>query len=77
MEFISNFYSKRIRRLIPALILYVLVLSVVICMLRPIVKGVLVNAIASLLGISNVALYFSSKDYFAISNLINPIKLNP
>ena len=72
LEFISNFYSKRIRRLIPALILYVLVLSVVICMLRPIVKGVLVNAIASLLGISNVALYFSSKDYFAISNLINP-----
>ena len=72
MEFISNFYSKRIKRLIPALTLYVLVLSVVICILRPNVNRVLICAMASLFGISNIALYYSSNDYFAVSNLINP-----
>ena len=72
LEFISNFYSKRIKRLIPALTLYVLVLSVVICILRPNVNRVLICAMASLFGISNIALYYSSNDYFAVSNLINP-----
>ena len=59
LKFLADFYAKRIKRLIPALIFYVLLMSIIICLLRASVTGVLQNAMASLFGLSNIALYYA------------------
>ena len=64
IKFLGDFYAKRIKRLIPALIFYVLLMSIIICLLRASVTGVLQNAMASLFGLSNIALCVCFKRLF-------------
>ncbi len=71
-DFITSFYERRIKRLVPALIVYVLLSSILICLFREDAKGSLTTGFTSLFGISNIALFWVSKDYFADSILLNP-----
>ena len=71
MHFISGFYERRIRRLIPALSVFVLITGVVICFFNPSPNLSIRTGIKSLFGVSNLYLLKHSTDYFAQSTEFN------
>ena len=56
-EFIFNFFSRRIKRLIPTLVVFVLLTSLLISFFNPSAEIPIRTAIASLFGVSNIWLY--------------------
>ena len=70
--FISSFYIRRIKRLLPALMFYVLPISLLIWILDPTAKESLRTGITSMFGISNLYLFSNAVDYFANSTELNP-----
>lgn len=71
-DFILGFYSRRIKRLIPALVVFAVVTSILICFFNPNPGTDLQTGMASLLGLSNLFLLINSTDYFATSTELNP-----
>ena len=71
-DFLSGFYERRIKRLVPALVIFVLITSVLICLFNPVPGVTLGLGWRALFGISNINLYQSSTDYFAESTELNP-----
>ena len=71
IDFISGFYVRRIKRLIPALSFFVLVASVTICLFNVTPEISLKTGFASLFGLSNLYLYERSTDYFAQAAELN------
>jgi len=72
LDFLSGFYERRIKRLVPALVVFVLITSVLICLFNPDPKIALTTGKRSLFGLSNNYLYWLSTDYFAQSTELNP-----
>jgi peptidoglycan/LPS O-acetylase OafA/YrhL len=72
LEFLSAFYERRIKRLVPALVCFVLVTSVLICLFNPNPEVALRTGLLSLFGGSNLYLLRASTDYFAQSTWLNP-----
>ncbi len=70
-DFISGFYERRIKRIIPALISFVLITSIVICLFNPYPGTSLFTGIYSLFGISNIYLFNISTNYFSESTELN------
>ena len=70
-DFISGFYERRIKRLVPALSVFVLITSVAICFFNPEPGISLVTGLASLFGLSNLFLVKQTTDYFAQSTELN------
>ena len=70
-DFISGFYERRIKRLVPALAIFVLIMSTVICLFNPSPSVSLKTGLASLFGFSNLFLLKESTDYFAQSTELN------
>ncbi len=70
-DFISGFYARRIKRLVPALSLFVLITTIVICLFNPTPDLSLKTGITSLFGLSNIFLFRRSTDYFAQSTDLN------
>ena len=70
--FISSFYTRRIKRLLPALMFYIFPISLFIWILDPLPKESFRTGITSLFGISNLYLFSNSVDYFANSSDLNP-----
>lgn len=71
-EFLATFYSKRIKRLFPALAVFVISTGIAISFFSIFPRPALNTGIAALLGASNIYLYSQSADYFGESTLINP-----
>ena len=71
MEFIRGFYSRRFKRLMPALILFVLIISILVCLFNPYPTVALKTGLTSLFGISNLYLLKQSTDYFSQSTQLN------
>ncbi len=71
--FLLNFYSRRIKRLLPALVLCVLLSSLLFALLttKPPVSMYLTASYA-LFGFSNIYLYVTSFDYFSLDARLNP-----
>lgn len=72
VDFLAGFYERRIKRLVPALVVFVLATSLLICLFNPQPGVALGLGWRSLFGISNFSLYRSSTDYFAESTDLNP-----
>ena len=72
LDFASGFYERRIKRLVPALVVFVLATSALISLFNPDPSGALDLGWRSLFGISNISLYQESTDYFAQSTELNP-----
>ena len=75
LKFIVRFYERRIKRLIPSLVCFVLITSILISFFVAYDDDLifyLKNGLFSLFGISNILLFANSKDYFATSQLLNP-----
>ena len=70
-DFISGFYERRIKRLVPALSVFVLITSIAICLFNPTPDLSLRTGITSLFGLSNLYLLKQSTDYFAQSTELN------
>ena len=70
-DFILGFYSRRVKRLVPALILCVLLTSVLICFFDPNPQASLITGGASLFGLSNLYLFKLATDYFGASAQLN------
>ena len=71
-EFIFSFFERRIKRLIPSLCIYVLVIGTFLCFFNPEPTASINTGITSLFGFSNIYLLKSSTDYFASSTDLNP-----
>ena len=71
LDFISGFYKRRIKRIFPALIFFVLIFSILICFFNQYPGKSLQTGIASFFGLSNIYLLQSSTDYFAESSELN------
>jgi peptidoglycan/LPS O-acetylase OafA/YrhL len=71
-DFVTGFYERRIKRLVPALIVFVLITSLLISLFNPDPGVALGLGWRSLFGISNINLYRTSTDYFAQSTELNP-----
>ena len=70
-DFLAGFYARRIKRLVPALVLFVLITSILICLFNPTPGASLKTGITSLFGLSNLYLLRQSTDYFAASTELN------
>ena len=70
-SFITSFYERRIRRLVPALSFFVLITSILISLVNPFPGLSLFTGITSLFGVSNFYLLQQQTDYFADSTQLN------
>ena len=70
-DFISGFYARRIKRLVPALSVFVLITSIAICLFNPTPGTSFRTGLTSLFGLSNLYLLKNSTDYFAQSTELN------
>lgn len=70
--FFLDFYSRRIKRILPALAVMVLLTSIATAVFEPAPANSLRTGIAALFGVSNISLYLSSTSYFAVSTDLNP-----
>ena len=70
-EFIIEFYVRRFKRLVPALLIFVLCISIIICLFNPFPSVALKTGLSSLFGISNIYLLKQSTDYFSQSTQLN------
>jgi peptidoglycan/LPS O-acetylase OafA/YrhL len=70
-DFIGRFYERRIKRLFPALLVYVFIMSILTCLFTPNPTVYLRTGFTSLLGLSNLYLIKQSTDYFSISTKFN------
>lgn len=73
LDFVTGFYERRIRRLAPALVAFVLITALLICVFNPDPSAALGLGWRSLFGFFNISLYQSSTDYFAQSSELNPL----
>ena len=71
-DFLSSFYVRRIKRLVPALAVFVLVVSALTSVLIIEPRLALETGINSIFGFSNIFLFRQSTDYFAKSTELNP-----
>ncbi len=70
-DFISGFYERRIKRLVPALSVFVLINSIAICLFQEKPYLSLWTGLTSLFGLSNLYLLEKATDYFAQSTELN------
>jgi peptidoglycan/LPS O-acetylase OafA/YrhL len=70
-DFIVGFYSRRVKRLVPALILCVLSTSLLICLFDPNPRASLRTGGTALFGLSNIYLLKQATDYFGASAQLN------
>ncbi len=70
-EFISSFYERRIKRLVPPLSVFVILISISICFFNPDPQLSLRTGFSSLFGLSNLYLLKQSTDYFAQTTELN------
>ena len=70
-DFISGFFARRIKRLVPALSIFVLITSITISLFNPTPEFSLKTGLTSLFGLSNLYLLKQSTDYFAQSTEFN------
>ena len=71
-NFILSFYFRRIKRLIPALLFFIVPTTILICFFNSDPKLSLSTAKTALFGFSNIYLFSKATDYFGQSAAMNP-----
>ena len=71
-DFITSFYKRRIKRLLPALLVMVVIISVLTSLVDPEPVEDLKTGFLSLFGISNLYLWRSASNYFSYAAELNP-----
>ena len=70
-SYLAEFYARRVRRLLPALIACVLVTSIAVWFVDPAPRQSIGTGIAALFGVSNILLTVQDVDYFSRSTELN------
>ena len=70
-DFISGFFERRVKRLVPALSVFVLIISIMICLFNPSPSTSLKTGFTALFGFSNLFLFREATDYFGESTQLN------
>jgi len=71
-EFVTAFYGRRIKRLVPALVVFIVITSILITLFNPDPNAAIKTGISALFGLSNLYLLKQSTNYFAQSTELNP-----
>ena len=67
------FYSKRVKRIVPALVVVVMVSIALLRLVNPDTKVLHMTGVTAMLGASNIFLYLIAVDYFGTDNKLNPL----
>jgi peptidoglycan/LPS O-acetylase OafA/YrhL len=70
-DFLIGFYARRLRRLVPALAVFLVVTSLLVSLVDPQPESSLEIGRSALFGFSNILFYRSSTDYFSSSTDYN------
>jgi peptidoglycan/LPS O-acetylase OafA/YrhL len=70
-SFLIDFYARRVRRLLPALIVCVLLTSICLALVNPAANQSIKTGMFALVGASNLYLWLQSSNYFAESAELN------
>ena len=70
-DFLAGFYVRRIKRIIPPLVLFVVLTSALLCLFNPGPGVSMWTGVSALFGVSNLYLLKGSTDYFAVAAEIN------
>lgn len=70
-DFFTGFYVRRIKRLVPALALFIVINGLLICLFSPTPNASLNTGLSALFASSNLQLLKESTDYFATSTELN------
>lgn len=70
-SFYANFLSRRVKRLMPALIACVAITSLIVILVDPFPRNSLITGVAALFGVANIALFNFEQDYFSPSSALN------
>ena len=68
---LAGFYQRRLQRLVPALVLYVVPMALLLCLVDPTPAASLHTGVAALFGLANLVLQQQATDYFAASSQLN------
>jgi len=68
-DLMLGFYTRRVQRLVPALVTCVLITGILLCLFNPTPQDSLLTGITALFGLSNIYLYLQATNYFAGSSL--------
>ena len=71
-DYILGFYERRIKRILPLLLIFLVTTSILICMINAYPIFHLRTAFTSLFGFSNIYLFQISDGYFTASSDLNP-----
>lgn len=71
-DLLVSFYRRRIKRLLPALLVCVAVTGIAICLFNPYPRRHLVTGLSSLIGASNLELYQQATNYWGDTARLNP-----
>ncbi len=71
-DFILSFYERRVKRLVPALALFIAISALALCLFNPEPNYSLEVATFALFGLSNISLKNTATDYFAPATALNP-----
>lgn len=72
-DLLSGFYARRVKRILPALLLFVAIISPLICLVNPRPEDSINTGIAALFGASNGYLHQQAANYFAASTQLNAL----
>jgi peptidoglycan/LPS O-acetylase OafA/YrhL len=70
-DFIGRFYERRVKRLLPALATMIVVVSILVSLFDPDPRRTLLTGLSALFGLSNMAMVWTSTDYFAPATEFN------
>jgi peptidoglycan/LPS O-acetylase OafA/YrhL len=71
-DFLASFYTRRIKRLVPALVLCVVATGFLLCLFDPTPAASLRTGLAALFGLSNLYLFKQASDYFGNAAELDP-----
>jgi len=71
-DFLLGFYSRRLKRLVPALAVFVALVSVLLCIVNADPGVMLGLGRRALFGVSNIQLFKEATNYFSTSTELNP-----
>ena len=71
-DYLIGFYERRIKRIIPALIFYVFLITVFLCFFNSKPDFSIRTGLLSFFGLSNIYLFKIANNYFSLNALLNP-----